>query len=133
MFAMRMKEELYHTAKDDHEWNNLAKNSKFKKKLTEFREQLLSIIPESIPEKPKSNEYWKDQYFKKNSSADTNADGTLSWAELNAHRKMTEEEKRVLQNEHWKNSYLKKNPTADSNKDGKLTWPEFHKHKKQKN
>jgi hypothetical protein len=93
----------------------------------------LSIIPKSIPEKPKSNEYWKEQYFKKNPSADTNGDGTLSWAELTAHRKMSEEEKKVLQNEHWKNSYLKKNPTADSNKDGKLSWPEFHAHKKQNN
>ena len=126
------KEELYHTAKDDHEWNNLAQNSKFEKKLTGFRKQLLSIIPESIPEKPKSNEYWKDQYFKKNPSADTNGDGTLSWAELTAHRKMSEEEKKVLQNEHWKNSYLKKNPSADSNNDGMLSWPEFHAHKKNK-
>ena len=104
-----------------------------KKKLSGFREQLLSNHSKSIPEKPKSNEYWKDLYFKKNSSADTNADGTLSWAELTAHKKMTEEEKKVLQNEHWKNSYLKKNPIADTNKDGKLSWPEFHEHKKQKN
>ncbi len=127
------KEELYHTVKDDHEWNNLAQNSKFKKKLTGFRKQLLSIIPESIPEKPKSNEYWKDQYFKKNPSADSNADGSLSWSELTAHKKMSEEEKKILQNEHWKNSYLKKNPTADTNQDGKLSWPEFHEHKKQNN
>jgi len=126
------KEELYHTAKDDHEWNNLAENTKFEKKLTGFRTQLLSIIPESIPEKPKSNEYWKDQYFKKNPSADTNGDGTLSWAELTAHRKMSEEEKKLLQNEHWKNSYLKKNPAADTNGDGALSWPEFHEHKKTK-
>jgi iduronate 2-sulfatase len=124
------KEELYHTAKDDHEWNNLAQNSKFEKKLTGFRKQLLSIIPESIPEKPKSNEYWKDQFFKKNPSADTNGDGKLSWPELTAHKKMSEEEKKVLQNEHWKNSYFKKNPTADSNKDGKISWPELHAHKK---
>jgi len=108
----------------------LAQNSKFEKRLTGFRKQLLSIIPESIPEKPKSNEYWKDQFFKKNSTADTNGDGTLSWTELTAHRKMSEEEKKVLQNEHWKNSYFKKNPTADSNKDGKLSWPELHAHKK---
>ena len=126
------KEELYHTAKDDHEWNNLAQNSNFGEKLAGFRKQLLSIIPESILEKPKSNEYWKDQYFKKNPSADTNADGTLSWAELTAHRKMSEEEKKVLHNEHWKNSYLKKNPSADSNNDGMLSWPEFHAHKKNK-
>ena len=53
------KEELYHTAKDDHEWNNLAMDSKFESKLIEFRQKLLSIIPKSIPEKPKSNEFWK--------------------------------------------------------------------------
>jgi arylsulfatase A-like enzyme len=127
------KEELYHTAKDDHEWNNLAQNSKFEKELTGFRKNLLAIIPESIPEKPKSNEYWKDQFFKKNPSADTNGDGTLSWAELTAHRKMPEEEKKALQNELWKTSYFKKNPVADSNKDGKLSWPEFNAHKKQNN
>ena len=126
------KEELYHTAEDDHEWNNLALDPKFAKQLNDFREQLLTVIPESIPEKPKSNEYWKDQYFKKNPSADTNGDGTLSWAELTAHRKMSEEEKKALQNEHWKNSYLKKNPSADSNNDGMLSWPEFHAHKKNK-
>ena len=124
------REELYHTAKDDHEWNNLALDPSFSVQLEGFRKQLLSVIPESIPEKPKSNEYWKDQYFKKNPSADSNDDGSLSWAELSAHRKMSEEEKKFLQNEHWKNSYLKKNPTADSNKDGKLTWPELHAHRK---
>ena len=126
------KEELYHTAKDDHEWNNLAQNSKFEKELTGFRKQLLSIIPESIPEKPKSNEYWKDQYFKKNPSADTNGDGSLSWAELTGHKNMLESEKKALQNEHWKNSYFKKNPNADINQDGKLSWHEFHAHKKNK-
>jgi iduronate 2-sulfatase len=124
------KEELYHTVKDDHEWNNLAQNKKFEKKLAEFRTQLLSIIPKSIPEKPKSNEHWKNQYFKKNPSADSNGDGKLTWAELNAHKKMPESKKKILQNEHWKNSYLKKHPNADSNKDGKLSWPELHAHKK---
>ena len=90
-------------------------------------------VVKSFVEKPKSNEYWKEQYLKKNPSADSNGDGKFTWAELTAHRKMSEEEKKVLQNEHWKNSYLKKNPTADSNKDGKLSWPEFHAHKKQNN
>ena len=88
------------------------------------------MIPESIPEKPKSNEYWKDLYFKKNPSADTNGDGLLSWPELTAHKKMPEEEKKALQSELWKTSYFRKNPTADTNGDGILTWPEFHAHKK---
>ena len=126
------KEELYHTVKDDHEWNNLAQNTKFEKQLTGFRTQLLSIIPKSIPEKPKSNEYWKEQYFKKNPSADLNGDGKLTWAELNAHKKMPESKKKVLQNVHWKNSYFRKHPSADSNQDGILSWPEFHTHKKTK-
>ena len=124
------KEELYHTAKDDHEWYNLAMDSKFESKLIEFRQKLLSIIPKSIPEKPKSDEFWKTQYFKKNPSADTNKDGMLSWAELNTHKKLSEDQKKVLKNNHWKNSYLQKNPDADLNKDGILSWPELHSHKK---
>ena len=127
------KEELYHTVKDDHEWNNLAQNTKFKKRLTEFRNQLLSVIPKSIPEKPKSNEYWKEQYFKKNPSADSNGDGKLTWAELNAHKEMPESQKKILQNEHWKNSYFRKHPSADTNQDGILSWPELHAYKKQNN
>ena len=126
------KEELYHTLKDDHEWNNLAQNTKFEKKLTEFRKQLLSIIPESIPEKPQSNERWKEQYFKKNPSADSNGDGSLTWAELNAHKKMPESKKKILQNEHWKSSYFRKHPSADTNRDGILSWPELHAHKNSK-
>ena len=88
------KEELYHTIQDEQEWKNLALNPKFNDKLSGFREKLLSIIPESIPEKPKSNDYWKDQYFKKNPSADTDGDGTLSWAEHNNHKKMPESQKK---------------------------------------
>ena len=126
------KEELYHTLKDDHEWNNLAQNTKFEKKLTEFRKQLLSIIPESIPEKPQSNERWKEQYFKKNPSADSNGDGSLTWAELNAHKKMPESKKKILQNEHWKSSYFRKHPSADTNRDGILSWTELHAHKNSK-
>ncbi len=121
------KEELYHSAKDEHEWNNLALDSKYSDTLKKFRKKLLSIIPESIPEKPKSDKEWKDQYFKKNPLADTNKDGALSWPELNAHKKLKNAPKNA---EYWKNQYFKKNPGADSNKDGKLSWPEFHAHKK---
>ena len=121
------KEELYHTAKDNHEWNNLALDSNYSETLERYRKKLLSIIPESIPEKPKSNEYWKDQYFKKNPQADANKDGTLSWPELNAHKKLKNAPKDA---EYWKNQYFKKNPKADANKDGTLSWPEFHAHKK---
>ena len=121
------KEELYHTVKDNHEWKNLALDSKHSETLEKFRKKLLSIIPKSIPEKPKSNEYWKDQYFKKNPQADANKDGTLSWPELNTHKKLKNAPKDA---EYWKNQYFKKNPEADANKDGTLSWPEFHAHKK---
>ena len=124
------KEELYHTAKDDHEWNNLALDEKFEKKLFKFRQTLLSVIPKSAPEKPKSDEFWKDQYFKKNPSADTNEDGVRSWVEFHSHKKMPENQKKVLQNNHWKNSYFNKNPAADTNQDGVLSWPELHAHRK---
>ena len=121
------KEELYHTAKDNHEWTNLALDSKYSETLEKYRKQLLEIIPESIPEKPKSNEWWREQYFKKNPKADANKDGTLSWKELNDHKKEMNAPKDA---EYWKNQFFKKNPEADSNKDGSLSWPEFHAHKK---
>jgi iduronate 2-sulfatase len=121
------KEELYHTAKDKHEWRNLALDSEYSDTLKKYRTKLLSIIPESIPEKPKSNDYWKDEYFKKNPKADANKDGTLTWKELNAHKKEMNTPKDA---EYWKNFYFKKNPKADANKDGTLSWPEFHAHKK---
>ena len=54
----------------------------------------------------------------------------LTWAELNAHKKMPESKKKILQNEHWKNSYFRKHPSADTNKDGVLSWPELHAHRK---
>ena len=121
------KEELYHTAKDDHEWNNLALDSEYSNTLKKYRKKLLTIIPESIPEKPQSNKFWKDQYFKKNPKADADKDGTLSWKELNEHKKEMNAPKDA---EYWKNFYFKKNPQADANKDGALSWPEFHAHKK---
>ena len=121
------KEELYHTAKDNHEWKNLANEPKFKGEIEEFREKLLSIIPKSIPEKKLSDEEWKDQYFAKNQKADADKDGKLSWPELNAHKKLINKPKDA---EYWKNIYFKKNPAADSNKDAELSWKEFHTHKK---
>lgn len=84
------KEELYHTAEDPHEWINLALDSNYADKLASFRKQLLGIIPDSIPEPKKSNETWKDEYFKKHPKADTNGDGSLSWPELQTHKKAME-------------------------------------------
>lgn len=121
------KEELYHTAKDGHEWNNLALEQEHSKTLLKYRAQLTSIIPDSIPEKPKSAEQWKSEYFNKNPKADVNKNGELSWQELNAHKKLMAAPKDA---EYWKNFYFKKNPEADSNEDGTLSWPEFHAHKK---
>jgi iduronate 2-sulfatase len=122
-------EELYHTAKDDHEWTNLALNPQHEQKLKQFRNKLLGIIPKSIPEKPKNDEDWNEQYFKKNPKADTSKDGYLSWSELNAHKKLNTPRKKA---EDWKDIYFKKNPSSDFNQDGTLTWPEFHAHKKGK-
>jgi arylsulfatase A-like enzyme len=121
------KEELYHTVKDGHEWNNLALEQKHSKTVLKYRAQLISIIPDSIPEKPKSAEQWKSEYFNKNPKADTNKNGELSWQELNAHKKLMAAPKDA---EYWKNFYFKKNPEADSNEDGTLSWQEFHAHKK---
>ena len=87
------KEELYHTAEDHHEWTNLALDPDYADKLASFRKQLLDIIPESIPE-PKSNNEWKNEYFKKHPEADTNKDGTLSWPELQTHKKKAESGKK---------------------------------------
>jgi len=83
------KEELYHVAHDPREWTNLALDPSHRKTLVAYRNQLLDRIPKSIPEpKPTKTdaEAWKNQYFKKNPSADTNKDGKLSWPELKAHR-----------------------------------------------
>ena len=83
------KEELYHAAKDPHEWTNLALNPAHRETLVSYRKQLLERIPESIPAPTPTKadaETWKDQYFKKNPAADTNKDGKLSWPELKAHR-----------------------------------------------
>ena len=80
------KEELYHTTEDPNEWNNLALNPEHVTQLETMRAQLLDRIPESIPQPIKSNEDWKDDYFKKNPGADANGDGNLSWAELKAHK-----------------------------------------------
>jgi len=123
------KEELYAVTKDPYEWDNLALDPSHEKTLKKYRAKLLARIPKSIPEKPKSNEEWKNDYFKKNPKADTNKDGDLSWPELNAHKKLMNAPKDA---EYWKNHYFKKNPKADVNKDGKLSWPEFHAHKKSK-
>ena len=125
------KEELYHTVEDDHEWNNLALDPSHEKILRKYRSRLLSIIPESIPEKPKSDEHWKALYFKKNPQADANGDGKLTWKEMNDHKKNPSAgESKKLSNEQWKEQYFNKNPQADANGDGKLSWPELHTHRK---
>ena len=95
------KEELYNTASDPNEWENIATKTKYNDLIQRFRQTLASRLPEKgvVPPQPqwkapgkpepKSNEYWKDLYFKKNPEADTNADGVLSWPEFHAHKKAT--------------------------------------------
>jgi arylsulfatase A-like enzyme len=83
------KEELYHTARDPHEWENLAADSNHRERLLAFRKQLLDQIPsrpEPVPTKGDA-EAWKDSYFKKFPQADANGDGKLTWPELQAHKK----------------------------------------------
>ena len=85
------KEELYDHNNDPHEWTNLASNPEYNSVKTLMNSKLIQSLPKNksvaTTEKPKSNDYWKQQYFKRNPSADTNGDGSLSWAELNAHKK----------------------------------------------
>lgn len=88
------KEELYHTAEDPNEWTNLALDPEYADQLVSFRKQLLDILPDSIPEPKKSNEEWKNEYFKKHPEADTNKDGKLSWPELQTHKKKMESSKK---------------------------------------
>jgi len=93
------KEELYNTASDPNEWKNLATEAQYSHEINRLRQVLASRLPEKgiVPPQPqwkapgkpepKSNEYWKDLYFKKNPDADADKDGTLSWPELHAHKK----------------------------------------------
>ena len=109
--------------------NNLALDPKFKK-VIRIPAKAHVCHSQKYTRKPKSNEYWKTQYFKKNPSADNNGDGSLSWAELIAHKKMPETQKKTLQNNHWKSIYLKKILPQIPTKMEFLTWPELHAHKK---
>jgi arylsulfatase A-like enzyme len=96
------REELYDTDSDPNEWKNLATETTHKDRMQRFRQTLASRLPEKgiVPPQPqwkapgkpepKSNEHWKDLYFKKNPEADTNADGVLSWPEFHAHKKTAE-------------------------------------------
>ena len=96
------KEELYNTASDPNEWKNLATEAQHSVQVNHLRHVLASRLPKKgvIPPQPqwkapgkpepKSNEYWKDLYFKKNPDADANKDGTLSWPEFHAHKKTAE-------------------------------------------
>lgn len=83
------KEELYHTAKDPHEWENLAHDSNHRERLESYRKRLLAMIPSRPKPAPTKGdaEAWKDSYFKKYPQADANGDGKLTWPELQAHRK----------------------------------------------
>jgi iduronate 2-sulfatase len=85
------KEELYDHKNDKNEWSNLAEHPEYKSVKDKLYAKLDQMLPKASPksskEKPKSNEYWKDLYFKRYPAADTNKDGQLSWAEFNAHKK----------------------------------------------
>jgi arylsulfatase A-like enzyme len=96
------KEELYHTAKDVHEWTNLAGSPEHADKLLAFRKQLMMRIvtagpaPVSAPAKSDA-EAWKDQFFEWHPQADTNKDGVLSWPEYKVHKAKVDARKRRKQ------------------------------------
>jgi len=92
-------EELYHTAVDPYEWDNLADKPEQAAQLTHFRARLKARLPKpgSIPPQPAWQpkkptnpktgvEAWKDKYFAKHPDADTNNDGKLTWPEYKAYR-----------------------------------------------
>ena len=58
------KEELYHTAKDDHEWNNLALDPKFEKNYR-ISTKAHSSHTQSVPAKPKSDEFGRINILRK--------------------------------------------------------------------
>ena len=93
------KEELYDTVADPFEWTNLAGEARHSRRLTEFRRDLKSRLPEKgrIPPQPDwqpkdannptaDAEGWKDKYFKDHPAADANGDGKLTWPELKNYR-----------------------------------------------
>lgn len=87
------KEELYDVKSDPYEWTNLALIPEHSKTLEIYRQKLLKRIPKSIPRPEptkKDAAVWKDKYFKKHPSADSNNDGQLTWRELQAHKKSKE-------------------------------------------
>ena len=82
-------EELYHTKVDPHEWHNLALNDEYSGQLEVFRKDLDARLPPAKPRpipKKQPAEAWKDAYFKKFPSADSNGDGVLTWPEYKKHR-----------------------------------------------
>ena len=85
------KEELYDTVKDPYEWHNLADLSEHVACLQAFRKKLMARVPKlgkpASTTAPKGDvEVWKATTFVKHPQADTNKDGTLTWAELKAYR-----------------------------------------------
>ena len=126
------KEELYHTAKDPHEWENLAHDSNHRKRLESYRNQLLAMIPSRPKPKPTKSdaELWKDSYFKKFPQADTNGDGTLTWPELQTHKKNPKPApvKSASASERLQTAGVFSHPTGKDltftdNKDGKVYYP----------
>ena len=92
------KEELYHNARDPHEWHNLAGEASQTSRIETFRKKLAARLPEpssntQANDKKKDAEAWKNRYFAANPAADTNKDGTLTWVELKAHKARKEAKK----------------------------------------
>jgi len=93
------REELYQTAKDPHEWTNLALHAEHEARLRTCRDQLLGLIsknrPTPLPAPTKSDaEAWKDKFFGWYPKADANKDGSLSWPEYKAYKAKLDAKKR---------------------------------------
>ena len=96
------KEELYHTAEDPYEWDNLAETPAYASKRESFRAKLAARLPEpSPPSEPPSAqsgaEAWKDKFFGWHPKADTNRDGALSWPEYKAYKATLDAKKAAKQ------------------------------------
>ena len=90
-------EELYDHHNDPHEWYNLALQPKYTALKAEYKQAIFEHFPsqeDSLKLKERATEqeqakakFWKDRYFKRHPSADTNSDGVLSWPEFQQHKK----------------------------------------------
>jgi arylsulfatase A-like enzyme len=89
-------EELYDHHNDPNEWFNLALQPKYTALKAEYKQAIFEHFPnqedsQKLKERSTDQEqakakFWKDRYFKRHPSADSNGDGVLSWPEFQQHK-----------------------------------------------